>query len=75
MFAKDISAREGLKKISEHFGWDWKKENDVFLLYRSEEYKKQEEKERDNQILNVYRDLTNETKKRYTGPKEITNEV
>lgn len=75
MFAKDIPAREGLKKISEHFGWDWKKENDVFLLYRSEEYKKQEEKERDNQILSVYRGLTDEAKKRYTEPKEISEEI
>lgn len=75
MFAKDIPAREGLKKISEHFGWKWKKENDVFLLHRSEEQKKQEEKERDNQILNVYRGLTDEAKKRYTEPKEISEEI
>ncbi len=75
MFAKDIPAREGLKKISEHFGWKWKKENDVFLLHRSEDQKKQEEKERDNQILDVYRGLTDEAKKRYTEPKEISEEI
>ncbi len=50
----DTPARETLNVIANHFGWQWKKTDDGYQLYRSAEAKKAEEKALREQILKPY---------------------
>ncbi len=70
LFTKDRSAREIMARIAEHFDWTWKRSEDGYTLYRTDEQRVEESRALREQILEPYQSL----RKRATELLESTED-